>query len=119
MNISGSWCPNCHDEAPFLAELYKKYRGKGLEIVTLSFEEADQLANPTRLRAFIANYGIDYTVLLAGEPDQARGEAAAGGEPQRVSDDVRARPRRPRARRARRLPEPGQRRVLHARPSAR
>ena len=53
VNISGSWCPNCHDEAPFLASLYNKYRAKGFEMVTLSFEEADQLANPTRLRAFI------------------------------------------------------------------
>ena len=71
VSISGSWCPNCHDEAPFLAALYKKYRGKGLEIVSLSFEEGDQLTNPVRLRSFIANYGIEYTVLLAGEPDQA------------------------------------------------
>ena len=72
MNISGSWCPNCHDEAPFLAALYKKYRAKGLEIVTLSFEEADQLANPTRLRAFIETYGLEYTVLLAGRAGSAR-----------------------------------------------
>jgi len=70
VNISGSWCPNCHDEAPFLAALDKKYRGKGLEIVTLSFEEADQLADPVRLKAFIATYGLEYTVLLPGEPDQ-------------------------------------------------
>ena len=70
VNISGSWCPNCHDEAPFLASLYRKYRDRGLEIVTLSFEEPDQLANPTRLRAFIATYGLEYTVLLAGDPDQ-------------------------------------------------
>jgi peroxiredoxin len=70
VNISGSWCPNCHDEAPFLAALFRKYQSKGLEIVTLSFEEADQLANPTRLRAFNDQYGIMYTVLLAGEPEQ-------------------------------------------------
>ena len=70
VNISGSWCPNCHDEAPFLSALYKKYRATGLEIVTLSFEEGDQLANPTRLKAFIATYGLDYTVLLSGEPDE-------------------------------------------------
>ena len=38
--------------------------------MTLSFEEADQLTNPTRLRAFNAQYGIGYTVLLAGEPEQ-------------------------------------------------
>jgi thiol-disulfide isomerase/thioredoxin len=72
INITGSWCPNCHDEAPFLAELYKKYRGQGLEIVALSFEEADQLKDPTRLRAFIRRYGIEYTVLLGGETDQAK-----------------------------------------------
>lgn len=71
VNISGSWCPNCHDEAPFLEEMYKKYRGQGLEIVALSFEEADQLKNPTRLRAFLARYGIDYTVLLGGTTDEA------------------------------------------------
>ena len=47
ISITGSWCPNCHDEAPFLSDLYKKYRGRGLEVVALSFEEADQLKNPT------------------------------------------------------------------------
>ena len=71
VSISGSWCPNCHDEAPFLAELYKKYRGKGLEIVGLSFEEADQMKNPTRVRGFVAQYGIEYPMLLCGSPDQA------------------------------------------------
>jgi len=70
VTIGGSWCPNCHDEAPLLGELYRKYKGQGLEIVELSFEEADQLKNPTRLRAYIKEYGIDYTVLLAGEPEQ-------------------------------------------------
>jgi len=70
VNITGSWCPNCRDEAPFLVNLYKKYRKQGLEIVALSFEETDQLANPTRLRGFIKEYGIEYTVLLAGDPDQ-------------------------------------------------
>jgi peroxiredoxin len=71
INITGSWCPNCHDEAPFLAALYKKYHSQGLEIVALSFEEADQLKNPERLRAFIKKYGIDYTVLVGGEPSEA------------------------------------------------
>jgi len=70
VSITGSWCPNCHDEAPFLAALYRKYRGQGFEIVALSFEEAEELKNPTRLRAFISQYGIEYTVLLAGEPGE-------------------------------------------------
>jgi len=68
--IGGSWCPNCHDEAPFLESLYKQFHSRGLEIVSLSFEEADQLKDPTRLRAFISRYGLTYTVLLAGETEQ-------------------------------------------------
>jgi thiol-disulfide isomerase/thioredoxin len=70
VSIGGSWCPNCHDEAPFLVDLYRKYHAKGLEIVLLSFEEGDQFKNPTRLRDFITHYGIEYTVLLAGQPAQ-------------------------------------------------
>jgi thiol-disulfide isomerase/thioredoxin len=72
VNITGSWCPNCHDEAPFLSELYKKYRDQGLEIVALSFEEADQLKDLARLRAFIKRYDIQYTVLVGGEPSEAK-----------------------------------------------
>jgi peroxiredoxin len=68
--ISGSWCPNCHDEAPFLEELYRKYRAEGLEVIALSFEEAEQLKSLSRLRAFIKEYAIDYTVLVPGVPDE-------------------------------------------------
>ena len=68
--ISGSWCPNCHDEAPFLEELYRQYRDQGLEVVALSFEEAEQLKSLERLRAFVKEYGIDYTVLAPGEPGE-------------------------------------------------
>jgi peroxiredoxin len=67
VNITGSWCPNCHDEAPYLEALYRKYHAAGLEIVALSFEDDDQFKDPTRLRAFIKQYGLEYTVLLAGQ----------------------------------------------------
>ena len=78
VNIGGSWCPNCHDEAPFLSSLYKKYQGKGFEVVLLSFEEAEQLTNPTRLQAFIKEYGITYTVLIPGEPEQLNEKVPQG-----------------------------------------
>jgi thiol-disulfide isomerase/thioredoxin len=32
VNIFGSWCPNCNDEAPLLAAWDRKYRHRGLEI---------------------------------------------------------------------------------------
>ena len=71
VSITGTWCPNCHDEAPFLSRLYKNYRQRGLEIVALSFEEPAQLKDLSRVRAFIRQYDITYPFLIAGEPEQA------------------------------------------------
>jgi thiol-disulfide isomerase/thioredoxin len=70
INITGSWCPNCHDEAPYLAELYRKYHARGVEIVALDFEEPAQTQSLARLHAFIKKYGIEYTYLVAGEPKE-------------------------------------------------
>jgi thiol-disulfide isomerase/thioredoxin len=68
VDVMGSWCPNCHDEAPFLHTLYAKHHKDGLEVVALDFEQRpDQVTDPKRLRAFIARYGLTYTTLLAGE----------------------------------------------------
>ncbi len=66
--VTGTWCPNCHDEARYLVELYKKYRGRGLEIVALDFEEPEQQNGLARVRAFMKQYGVEYTYLIAGAP---------------------------------------------------
>jgi thiol-disulfide isomerase/thioredoxin len=65
--IGGSWCPNCHDEAPFLAELYKTYHAKGLEIVGLMFEnDPDPAAYRPRVQSFIKRYNVQYPLLIPG-----------------------------------------------------
>jgi len=66
--VTGTWCPNCHDEAQYLVKLDKKYRDKGLAIVALDFEEPEQQGSLTRERAFVKQYGVDYTYLIAGAP---------------------------------------------------
>lgn len=71
VSVTGTWCTNCHDEAPFLAELYRTYQARGLEIVALAFEEPAQLADLTRVRGFVSQYGLTYPFLLAGTPEQA------------------------------------------------
>ncbi len=68
--IGGSWCPNCHDEAPLLVSLYKRFHARGLEIVNLDFEQGDPETDTPRLKSFIQHYGIAYPVLLAGTTDQ-------------------------------------------------
>ena len=64
--IGGSWCPNCHDEAPFLVSLYKKFHCRGLEIINVDFEQGDPDTDSQRLKAFVAHYGITYPVLVGG-----------------------------------------------------
>ncbi len=66
--VTGTWCPNCHDEAQYLVQLYKKYRSQGLEIVALDFEEPEQQDSLARVRAFVKKYGVEYTYLIAGAP---------------------------------------------------
>jgi len=68
--VTGTWCPNCHDEARFLVQLDKKYRDKGLAIVALDFEEPEEQGSLTRERAFIKEYGVNYTYLIAGAPSE-------------------------------------------------
>jgi thiol-disulfide isomerase/thioredoxin len=40
--MTGTWCPNRHDEAQYLVQLDREYRDRGLAIVALDFEEPEQ-----------------------------------------------------------------------------
>jgi thiol-disulfide isomerase/thioredoxin len=72
VTIGGSWCPNCHDEAPFLVELYKEFHARGLEIVGLFFEnDADLTVVRPRVLAFIKRYAVPFPILVPGTVDQA------------------------------------------------
>jgi thiol-disulfide isomerase/thioredoxin len=66
--VTGTWCPNCHDEAKYLVQLDKKYHGRGLAIVALDFEEPEQQGSLEREHAFVKQYGVKYTYLIAGAP---------------------------------------------------
>jgi peroxiredoxin len=66
--VTGTWCPNCHDEAQYLVQLYAKYHSQGLEIVALDFEEPEQQEDLGRVHAFIKQYNVPYDYLIAGAP---------------------------------------------------
>lgn len=71
VNIFGSWCPNCNDEAPLLAEWARRWAADGLEVVGLAFEFSDDDDRNRRvLRRFAEHHGIDYPLLLAGGSDK-------------------------------------------------
>ncbi|MDJ0836850.1 MAG: TlpA disulfide reductase family protein [Acidobacteriota bacterium] len=67
ITIFGSWCPNCNDEAPFLQELYDRYRDRGLVVLGLAFEMTDDEARNRRvLKRFRKRHKLDYPILIAG-----------------------------------------------------
>jgi thiol-disulfide isomerase/thioredoxin len=73
VDIFGTWCPNCHDEAPLLADLYNRYRAKGLEIVGLSYEYTPDEARSARLlKLYSETYNIGFPLLLAGTTDEGQ-----------------------------------------------
>jgi len=67
VNIFGSWCPNCNDEAPLLREWSRRYGARGLEIVGLAYEQTgDPEGDRRAVQRFAKRYGLDHTLLLAG-----------------------------------------------------
>lgn len=74
VSLGGSWCPNCHDEAMFLAPFYKEYRSKGVEIIALMFERHGEFEKAVQaVRGYRKDLGIEFTTLIAGlsETDDA------------------------------------------------
>ncbi|HEX2220308.1 MAG TPA: TlpA disulfide reductase family protein [Gemmatimonadales bacterium] len=80
VDVFGTWCPTCHDAAPELVRLYRKYHSRGLEIVGLAYEVSGDTARDRRqVRRYREKFDIPFTLLLAGINDT---EAAAATLPQ-------------------------------------
>ncbi len=67
VQIFGSWCPNCKDEAQFYSDLYEQYNSQGLEIVGLGFERPEDLkGKQERIKDFAQALGIEYDLAVGG-----------------------------------------------------
>ena len=80
IDIFGTWCPTCHDAAPGLVRLYRKYHARGLEIVGLAYEvTGDSAIDGRQVRRYRDKFRIPFPLLLAGINDT---DAAAETLPQ-------------------------------------
>src|SRR5262245_43041580 len=59
-----TYCPPCVRQVPQLAELSRKYRDKGLEVVGLT---SDDRADQAKVQEFLKKAGADYTVGYADQ----------------------------------------------------
>jgi thiol-disulfide isomerase/thioredoxin len=80
VDIFGTWCPTCHDATPEIVKLYRRYRGRGLEVVGLAYEvTGDSAVDARQVRRYRHKFKISFPLLLAGTNDT---EAAAATLPQ-------------------------------------
>lgn len=71
VELAGSWCSTCRYAAPFLVELDRAYRPRGLQLVTLLYEFTDDPeADAKQAAAFQRTYGVTWPVVpIAGDVD--------------------------------------------------
>jgi peroxiredoxin len=60
INFFATWCPPCREEIPGFVDVFDKYRGRGFELVGISFD-TDTKGN---LPAFMMQNRIGYRILL-------------------------------------------------------
>ncbi len=73
VTIGGTWCPNCADEAIFLSKWYNSNQQKGIEVITIQFEAADDFAYAQKtMTRFKQKFSIPYEMVFGGMSDNAK-----------------------------------------------
>jgi thiol-disulfide isomerase/thioredoxin len=77
LDIFGTWCPTCHDAAPLLVRLWRKYHSQGLEILGVAFEvTGDTAVDAPLVRRYREKFDIPFPLLLGGVSDPEEVAAA-------------------------------------------
>jgi peroxiredoxin len=71
ITLTGSWCPNCMDEASFLAPWYARNKQRGVEAIAIHFEKSTDPAYLEKtLSRFRNRFGVQYDQLVGGIADK-------------------------------------------------
>ena len=76
VDVMGTWCPNCMDEARLLADLAPQH--DDLQFVTLAFERTADTSILPRLSQFQTELGLTWDVLLGGRASKRVAAEAIG-----------------------------------------
>jgi thiol-disulfide isomerase/thioredoxin len=72
VQVMGSWCPNCMDEARFFTGLFNEFKDQGLNLFALCYESADRDQSIRAIRRFRSSLEAGYTFLYAGESNKRK-----------------------------------------------
>jgi peroxiredoxin len=73
VQLFGTWCPNCNDEARYLAELDRRYRARGLAILGLAFElTGDFERDAVQVKRYAERHELRFPLLVAGVSDKPK-----------------------------------------------
>jgi peroxiredoxin len=65
--VTGTWCPNCVDEAEFLSPWYISNKDRGVEIITVHYERQTDTAYAGKvMRRFRDRFNIQYDQVFGG-----------------------------------------------------
>jgi cytochrome c biogenesis protein CcmG/thiol:disulfide interchange protein DsbE len=67
VNFWATWCVSCREEMPNLIQAYDANKGKGLVIVGVNLQEADE-----RARQFAQDFQVDYPIAMDRSGEVAR-----------------------------------------------
>jgi thiol-disulfide isomerase/thioredoxin len=71
VELFGTWCSNCNDLAPLLAELYTAHHKDGLEMLSVAFElSADEDFLRERIAEYKAAHTVEWEVMLPAVPPE-------------------------------------------------
>jgi cytochrome c biogenesis protein CcmG/thiol:disulfide interchange protein DsbE len=76
VNFWASWCDPCKDEAPFLQQMWERYRERGLVVIGVDTNDFRRDA-----RRFVGRYGLTFPIAYDG-PGKARDAYGVTGFPE-------------------------------------
>jgi peroxiredoxin len=76
IHFATTWCPFCNAEAPYLEQLYKNYRAKGVEVIIIDVMEDKALVEKNTSR-----FKLSFPVLLDTDGKVSSSYAPEGVQP--------------------------------------
>ncbi len=78
VNFWATWCPPCIEEMPYFVELHKRYKDKGVVVISVSADSVDTIDKA--VRPFVKDKALPFSVHVLADRDPDAVTAVIGKE---------------------------------------